>query len=125
MTLHEEIIEVEEQMVEEQIVEEKMVDEVEEQGIWILGEYYVNDLDYFGYPEEFFENIDDLTRLCRREVLEEENEYYAELIHNGDYEDEAELRYINRNYAYNHRSIMRLTRFSDIQREQPAEQNAE
>jgi hypothetical protein len=112
MTLHEEIIE--EHMVD--IVEEPIVAAVE--GIWILGEHYHNDLDYFGYPDEFFENIDDATRISRRAVLEENNAEYYERIDNDDYEDDAELNYILREVNYNTRSILRLTTFDELQQQQ-------
>jgi len=114
MTLHDEIVE--EHMVD--IVEEPIAAAVEEQGIWILGEYYHDDRDYFGYPDEFFENIDDATRILRRLFLEEENAEYYERIDNDDYEDDAELNDIMREVNYNSRSILRLTTLEELEQQQ-------
>ena len=117
MTLHDEIVE--EHMVdivEEPIVEEPIVAAVE--GISVMGEHYHDDLDYFGYPEEFFENIDDATRIRRRAVLEEDNAMYYERIDDDDYEDDAELNYILRDINYNTRSILRLTTLAELEQQQ-------
>ena len=117
MTLHDEIVE--EHMVdivEEPIVEEPIVAAVE--GISVFGVHYHDDLDYFGYPEEFFENIDDDTRIRRRAVLEEDNAMYYERIDDDDYEDDAELNYILREINYNTRSILRLTTLAELEQQQ-------
>ena len=120
MTLHDEIVE--EHMVD--IVEEPIVEApiaaVEDQGIWVMGEHYYDDLDYFGYGEWFFENIDDATRISRRLMLEEENADYYERIDNEDYEDEEELNWIIRNANYNSRSILRLTTLAELEQQQQA-----
>ena len=122
MTLHDEIVEehmvdiVEEPIVEAPIVEAPIA-AVEDQGIWVMGEHYYDDLDYFGYGEWFFENIDNDTRVSRRLMLEEENADYYERIDNEDYEDEEELNWLIRNSNYNSRSILRLE-----QDEEPVQQ---
>ena len=112
MTLHEEFIE--DPMVD--IVEAPIV--AEEQGISVLGIHYHDDLDYFGYPEEFFENLDDETRIGRRAVLEQENVEYYERIDDDDYEDDAELNDIIQEINYNTRSILRLTTYDELEQQQ-------
>jgi hypothetical protein len=114
MTLHEEIIE--DSMVD--IIEEPIAAAVEEHGISVMGEYYHDDLDYFGYPEEFFENIDDNTRIRRRTTLEAQNAEYYKRIDNADYEDDVELNDIMREVNYNSRSILRLTTLAELEQQQ-------